>query len=64
MYCKSPDSNNSLKQKTRLDYIYVNSEQINVSGEIARLELVDYLPAFALIPKLKDKIPKICSQFF
>ena len=50
--------------KTLLDHIYVNSEQINVNGGIARLELADHLPTFALIPKTKDKIPKTSPNFF
>ena len=49
--------------KTLLDHIYVNSEQINVNRGIARLEITDHLPTFALIPKIKDKIPKIPPNF-
>ena len=45
-----------------LDHIY--SEQINVNGGIARLELADHLPTFALIPKTKDKTPKTSPNFF
>ena len=50
--------------ETLLDHIYVNSEQINVNGGIARLELADHSPTFALIPKTKDKTPKTSPNFF
>ena len=50
--------------KTLLNHIYVISEQINVNAGIARLELADHLPTFALIPKIKDKTPKISPNFF
>ena len=54
----------SAHTKILLDHIYVNSKQINVKGGIARLELADHLPTFALISKIKDKTPKISPNFF
>ena len=53
-----------VQTKTLFDHICVNSEQINASGGITRLELADHLPTFALITKIKDKISKMPTNFF